>query len=511
MGIVRMDADPPRRSGHDRTMPTLHATCAAGARRGLRVLAGVAFALAAGLAAGHGEDDDRLVRPFDPARVAAARAAVAREHPALVQAISRGGAFGGEFSRAIANRMYSRTDAAAISDARARVKVEAHGPRTWLLRLPFVNIVVFDTDEGLVLIDSGYAPAGPMLRELLPRLSPRPVHTIVHTHYHADHAWGAWALMDLGPGGAAPRVVTTAAFLDQMQQDIASHGLVARNNQQLSVPTAWSDVIRPTLTFHGSTTLTVGGERFVLTHARGETEDQLWAWVPSRRTVVSADYYQGFLPNAGNGKRRQRYVEDWARALREMAALQPATVLPMHGPALTEAADIQDRLNGHAAILDNVAAQVLAGLNAGRRVDQVVEAVTLPPELARRPDAKEDYGTARDIARMVVKQYGGWWDDIPSHWNPAPLAQQAREIAALAGGAPALIARAQALAPDAPALAASLADWAWLAAPRDRAVLQGAFDVYVRIVNERTPTQEALVYFEHLTRLKLLIEDAPAR
>lgn len=468
------------------------------------------LAMAAVPALAH-EDDDRLLRPFDPAQVAAARAAVAREHPSLVQAISRGGAFGGEFSRPIANRMYSRTDAAAIADAKAKVKVESHGPRTWLLRLPFVNIAVFDTDDGLVLVDSGYAPAGPMLRELLPTLSPRPVHTIVHTHYHADHAWGAWALMDRGPGGTAPQVVTTAAFMDQMRQDLASHGLVARNNQQFTVPLTWADVIRPTQTFHGSTTLTVGGERFVLTHARGETEDQLWVWVPSRGVVASADYYQGFLPNAGNGKRRQRFVEDWARALRDMAALRPRVVLPMHGPALTVEADIQDRLTGHAAILESVAAQVLKGLNAGWRVDQVVESVNLPVELARRPDAREDYGTVQDIARMVVKQYGGWWDDIPSRWNPAPLARQARELAALAGGAPSLIARAKALVSTDSALAATLADWAWLAAPRDREVLQGAFDVYVRRVNDKpdaTTTQEALVYFEHLTRLKLLMQEA---
>ena len=457
------------------------------------------------------EDDDRLLRPFDTAQVAAARAAVAREQPALVLAISRGGAFGGEFSRPIANRMYSRTDAAAIADAKAKVKVEPHGPRTWLLRLPFVNVAVFDTDEGLVLIDSGYAPAGPLLRELLPTLSPRPVHTIVHTHYHADHAWGAWALMDRGPGGGPPRVVTTAAFMDQMQQDLASHGLVARNNQQFAVPLTWADVIRPTQTFHGSTTLTVGGERFVLTHARGETEDQLWVWVPARGVVASADYYQGFLPNAGNGKRRQRFAEDWAKALRDMAALRPRVVLPMHGPALTAEADIQDRLNGHAAILESVAAQVLKGLNAGWRVDQVVESVRLPAELARRPDAREDYGTVQDIARMVVKQYGGWWDDIPSRWNPAPLARQAREVAALAGGAPSLIARAKALVSTDPALASALADWAWLAAPKDREVLQGAFDVYVRRINDKpeaTTTQEALVYFEHLTRLKLLMQEA---
>ena len=79
-----------------------------------------------------------------------------------------------------------------------------------------------------------------------------------------------------------------------------------------------------------------------------------------------------------------------------------------------------------------------------------------PAELAARADAREDYSTVQDMARMVVKQYGGWWDDIPSTWNPAPLARQAREIAALAGGASALIERAQRLAPTEPAVACSL-------------------------------------------------------
>ena len=468
------------------------------------------LALAASAAlAGHGafaqgEPTDPM-RSAGAAAIAAARAAVARDNPQLMRAIQRGGAFSGEaFSQAIANQMYSRTDAAAIADARAMLKVEPQGPRTWLLRLPFVNVAVFETDAGLVLIDSGYAPAGPALRDALKSLSDKPVHTIVHTHYHADHAWGAWALMDLGPAGAAPRIVTTEAFIDQMGEDLRSHGLVQRNNQQRVVPKSWDDVIRPTLTFHGRTTLAIGGEDFVLTHARGETADQLWAWVPSRRIVVSADYVQDFLPNAGNGKRRQRYVEDWAQALRDMAALRPARVLTMHGPALADEAVIQDKLGAHAAALQSIAAQTLAGLNAGQRVDQVVDAVALPAELARRPDLRPDYVTVHDIARMVVKQYGGWWDDIPSHWNPAPLAAQARAIAAAAGGARTLIARAKAISGSEPAVAAALADWAWLAAPDDQVVLQGALDVYGARVNEHTTTQEALVYLEHMTRLKLM-------
>ena len=52
-------------------------------------------------------------------------------------------------------------------------------------------------------------------------------------------------------------------------------------------------------------------------------------------------------------------------------------------------------------------------------------------------------------------------------------------------------------------MAAALADWAWLAAPGDAAVLQGALEVYGTRVDEHTTTQEALVYLEHMTRLKL--------
>lgn len=481
----------------------MHASTRRSARAGT-----VALALLLGLGLRLGAQAQ--VAPADPllgadaAAIAAARAAVARENPQLMKAITRGGSFSGEaFSQAIANNMYSRSDAAAIADARAKLKVEPQGPRSWLLRLPFVNVAVFETDAGLVLIDSGYAPAGPALRDALKSLSDKPVHTIVHTHYHADHAWGAWALMDMGPGGAAPRIVTTEEFIDQMDMDLRSHGLVQRNNQQRVVPLTWDDVIRPTLTFHRRITLAIGGEDFVLTHARGETEDQLWAWLPSRRIVVSADYLQDFLPNAGNGKRRQRFVEDWAQALRDMAALRPARVLTMHGPPLADEAAIQDKLAAHAAALQSIADQTLAGLNAGRRVDQVVEAVALPPVLAQRPDLRPDYVTAQDISRMVVKQYGGWWDDIPSHWNPAPLAAQAQAIAAAAGGAPALIERAKQSSRSDPAVAAALADWAWLAAPGDAAVLQGALEVYGARVDEHTTTQEALVYLEHMMRLKL--------
>lgn len=446
-----------------------------------------------------------------PNPAAEARAALMKDYPALRQAITRGGAFGGgQFSAAIANNMYSRTHAQAIADARAMLRVEEQGPRTWLLHLPFVNIAVFDTDEGLVLVDSGYAPAGPALRETLKKLSDKPVHTIIHTHIHADHAWGAWALMDMGPAGKPPRIVATTEHVKELERDLRGHGFNAINNQQMTVPREWQDVIAPTLTFHDRLTLKIGADTFVLTHAPGETEDQLWVNVPSRKMVVSADYYQSQLTNFGNGRRRQRYAEEWAAALREMVAAKPERVLSMHGPAVIGTRDIEDKLLSAARLLESVDTQVLAGLNAGQRRDEVVEAVTVAPDLAQREDMRQVYVTFKDLGRMVAKQYSGWWDGLPSHWAPAPLPAEARELTELAGGPRRMMERALALLPTRPDLAGHLADWAWLAAPDDAVVLQGALDVYGRRSGPETTTQEALTYLEHITRLKLRLQTLKA-
>ena len=441
---------------------------------------------------------------ISPSALAVARAQVFKTNPQMAQSIMTGGGFGSELSYAVANNLYSRNNQAAIDDARAKLKIEALAPRTWLLRFPIVNVVVFETDEGLVLVDSGYAPAGPALADALKKISNKPVHTVIFTHFHADHAFGAWTLLD-----QQPQIVAEQRFITQIELDMRSHGLIARNNQQsvTDVPRSWANAIRPTLTFHEKITLKIGGEDFVLTHARGETEDQIWVNVPGRKMVASADYFQGFLPNAGNGKRRQRYPEEWAKALRDMAALQPQLLLPAHGPAISNSEEIQDRLPAQALMLETIAAQVVAGLNSGKRRDQVIKGVLLPDTLAKRLDARELYVSTQDIGRMVASEYSGWWDDIPSHWRPAPLASEAQEIVKLAGGSKPVIQRALSLASSNPELASHLADWAWYAESDDPYVLQGALKVYSQRVAKPLPTQEALVYAEHMVRLQLKLND----
>lgn len=439
------------------------------------------------------------------------RARLFAENPWLIEQISVGGGFGNTFSRAISNQMYSRRDAAALADASQKLEVKKYGRGTWVLRFPIVNLAVFETQEGLVLVDSGYAPAGPALKDALKELSDKPVHTIILTHHHVDHALGAWALLQ---GEDKPQVVATHEFIRQQQRDLDLARYTARRNHQApgTSPKGWADVVKPDRLFTGTLTLQVGGERFELKAARGETADQLYVYVPGRKTLVTADYYQKFIPNAGNGRRPMRYVDEWASALADMAALNARLMIPMHGPVLTKRREIKDRLTAHAGLLKSIDDQVKADLNAGIPEYLVADRVALPKQYRDRDDVAELYVSVPDIAKMVLHQQTGWWNDQPAHWNPPPLPERAAKIVHLAGGIQALLEHIDTLLAGDLKMASYLADQAFFAEPGKVEVLTTAYRVYLtRLKRDKPPVQEALSYIDHLVYLRNLLKDLGAK
>ena len=267
----------------------------------------------------------------------------------------------------------------------------------------------------------------------------------------------------------------------------------------------------PDETFEGRKTYKIGGETFIATHAPGETEDQIWLSIPGRKTIVTADYYQGFLPNAGNGKRMQRYVEEWTAAYRDMAALKPEIMLPMHGAALEGADTIASTLNTSADAFDHILTQVLARLNAGERKDVIAANIDWPERFAKNPLLEAQYNRPADIARMIMKRWTGWWDDVPSHFAAMTFDDEAREVLRLAGGLDAIEKRARALLATNPMLAARLADWAYFGAPDDPKALQLVIDVYLaRIAEPDMPVQEGLIYLDMAAKARAKLAELEA-
>jgi glyoxylase-like metal-dependent hydrolase (beta-lactamase superfamily II) len=437
--------------------------------------------------------DDLLVQQGRPL--------IAREHPEVIKHMARNDGFGGSSSPAIARAMLSDAPE-LVAEARRKMVIEPQGPGLWLIRFPYVNVAVLETRDSLVLFDSGYAAIGPVLRDVLPTLSKKPLKTIILSHTHVDHSYGARTLVTQSP---RPTVIASAEMRQAIATDLRLGGSIGRyNNQPLALqPTSLDDVVVPDVTFEGRRTFHIGGEEITLIHAPGETEDQIWMWLPKRKTIITADYVQGFLPNAGNGKRMQRYVEEWAAALHEMAALKPERLLPMHGAAVQGSAQIGRALTTYATALDHIVAQTITRLNAGDRKDAIAASIDWPERFAKDPLLDPQYNRPEDIARMVMKRWTGWWDDVPSHFAALPFEAEAQEALRLAGGLDALDARARALLPTQPMLAARLADWAYYGAPDTPKALRLAIDVYIaRLLEPNMPVQEGLIYLDMASKAR---------
>lgn len=104
---------------------------------------------------------------------------------------------------------------------------------------------------------------------------------------------------------------------------------------------------------------------------------------------------------------------------------------------------------------------------------------------------------------MVIRQYTGWWDDIPSHWSPASIDKQASSIVALSGGMDQLIKHIKRLIPSDLALASHFVDWAYYAEPENDEVHELVMSIYKkRILEESSKTQEMLVYLDRMTEIR---------
>jgi glyoxylase-like metal-dependent hydrolase (beta-lactamase superfamily II) len=363
----------------------------------------------------------------------------------------------------------------------------------------FSGVTAFETDAGIVLVDSGLKKLGPMLASMIRAKTKAPIHTAIFTQGHVDHAFGLQAF--LAEGQAEPRVIAHRA----MPARFARYRRTAGHNEAINArqfggtvraregesgadfETFDAPAIPPTILYDRRLDLEVGGVRFEVHHCRGETDDHSWVWCPDRGVLCPGDLFIWAMPNAGNPQKVQRYAGDWALGLRTMAALEPRSLCPGHGgPVVDDAALVKRMLLSTAEVLEDLVEQTVAAMNAGSppHVD-IVHQVRLPER--EEPWLQNVYDDAEFIVRNVVRHLGGWWTGRPSELKPPPREALAKEIAGLSGGAAKLAERATALSAKGDhRLAGSLADYALEAAPDDEAVRQAVAEVY-RARSEREP------------------------
>jgi alkyl sulfatase BDS1-like metallo-beta-lactamase superfamily hydrolase len=345
------------------------------------------------------------------------------------------------------------------------------------------NFVVCKTGEGLVLIDCGSYLNQEQMLALVRTYSTARIHTVIYTHGHLDHAGGmAPIAAEAGHNRVArPRVVGHRAIAERFDR----YKRAAEYNRRVddliyAGGSSWpSDYVYPDTYFDHQLNVVAGAEKFQCHHARGETDDHCWVLIPSAKVLCTGDFFIWAAPGAGHPLKLQRYARDWAEALRAMAKTGAEVLLPGHGSPIFGAIRVRQALNDTAEYLTQIHDQALAMINQGAALDQVAQGASVPAALAEKPYLAPIFDEPEFIARNVWRANCGWYDGVPAHLKPAPEAEQAREIAALAGGSDRLVERALArMEEGALAMACHLIEWAVQAAPDDQSVHAARARIY---------------------------------
>jgi alkyl sulfatase BDS1-like metallo-beta-lactamase superfamily hydrolase len=363
------------------------------------------------------------------------------------------------------------------------------------------NINAFRTGEGLVLVDTGLFAMAKMHHERIRTWDAQRLHTAVYSHGHIDHVFGVPPFDEEARANAwpAPRVVAHEGVPERFERYVLTNGYNSIVNQRqfgFPQPVPWPTEYRePDETYRDMLGVEVGGERFELHHARGETDDHTWTWVPQRRVLCSGDLFIWASPNCGNPQKVQRYPRDWARALREMTTLDAEVLLPGHGFPLIGADRIRQALAETAELLEDLHDRTVDMMNSGATLDEIIHEVKPKADLIEKPYLRPVYDDPEFIVRNIWRLYGGWYDGNPARLKPARDADLAAEVAALAGGADVLARRARELAGEGRLrLAAHLAEMAAAAEPADRATNEARADVFERLADAEPSVMAKGIY-----------------
>ncbi|MEM5818911.1 MAG: alkyl sulfatase dimerization domain-containing protein, partial [Desulfitobacterium hafniense] len=173
-----------------------------------------------------------------------------------------------------------------------------------------------------------------------------------------------------------------------------------------------------------------------LVGAPGETDDQLFVWLPQFKVLCSGDNYYHSWPNLYAIRGGQyRDISQWVSSLDAMLTYDAEHLLPGHTKAISGKEAVRENLTNYRDAIQYILEETLKGMNKGMTIAQLVDTVKLPEKWAALPNLQEYYGTVAWTIRSIYTGYLGWFDGNPTKLGSLPVRIKAEKTLAIMGGA----------------------------------------------------------------------------
>jgi cyclase len=210
-----------------------------------------------------------------------------------------------------ATALFAGTAIAQQDFSKIEVKTTDLGNKTYMLEGAGGNVTIAVGTDGIIMVDTQFAPMHDKLKAAIAKISPLPIKQIVITHFHGDHTGGIAAFQ-----GEGANVISQ----DNIRLRLAAGGNKNGTNGQSQPPAPAGGVPKETYS-GGSKTIEVGGRKAEIHHVfNAHTDGDSWVYFPDANVICTGDvmnnrhrYQQVDFANGGDIRGMIRGTNEWLK------------------------------------------------------------------------------------------------------------------------------------------------------------------------------------------------------
>ena len=217
---------------------------------------------------------------------------------------------------------------------KVQIKTIDLGHNTYRLEGQGGNITIAVGTDGIIMVDSQFAPMHDKLKAAIAAISNQPIRYVVNTHFHGDHTGGDGAFRKDG--------ATVVA-----QENVRSRLLAGTTNGLTGAKTApLAEDAVPNKTYKASTTVKLKGLTAQIGHpTHAHTDGDTYVWFKRRNVLSTGDIFSRGnrypnidFANGGNIRGMISAVDRYIKMTNDQTK-----IVPGHGPLATRADLIEYR------------------------------------------------------------------------------------------------------------------------------------------------------------------------